>query len=113
MSAHTSIVRIRVDSETCVKASEVLAAIGLSVADAVRLLLHRVAADQAFPLTARVPNAKTRAAMAEADVIALLRRKHHVNAECLSANLENMGGAARSCCQHMRQRPGLSSRDRG
>ena len=39
------------------------------VSDAVRLLFHRIAADQAFPLELKVPNAETRAAMAEAEAI--------------------------------------------
>ena len=38
---------------------------GLSVSDAVRVLLTRVAADQIFPFEIRVPNSKTRAAIAE------------------------------------------------
>ena len=39
---------------------------GLSVSDAVRILLKRVASDQAFPLELKVPNAQTRVAMAQA-----------------------------------------------
>jgi DNA-damage-inducible protein J len=38
---------------------------GLSVSDAIRLLLIRVAAEKALPFEIKVPNAKTRAAMAE------------------------------------------------
>jgi DNA-damage-inducible protein J len=38
---------------------------GLSVSDAIRLLLVRVAAEQALPFDVKVPNAETRAAMAE------------------------------------------------
>ena len=38
---------------------------GLSVSDAIRLLLVRVAAEQALPFEIKVPNAETRAAMAE------------------------------------------------
>ena len=43
-----------------------LEAMGLSMSEAVRIFLRRVAADQAFPLELKVPNAETRAAMAEA-----------------------------------------------
>ncbi len=39
---------------------------GLSVSDAVRILLKRVVSDQAFPLELKVPNAQTCAAMEEA-----------------------------------------------
>ena len=40
-------------------------AMGLSMSDAVRILLKRVVNDQAFPLELKVPNAATRAAMRE------------------------------------------------
>ena len=38
---------------------------GLSVSDAIRLLMVRVAADKALPFPVKVPNAVTRKAMAE------------------------------------------------
>jgi len=47
------------------KAAEVLAAMGLSVSDAIRLLLVRVAQEEALAFESEVPNAETRAAMAE------------------------------------------------
>ena len=47
------------------KGRQVLADMGLSVSDAIRLLLVRVAIDKALPFEANVPNAETRAAMAE------------------------------------------------
>jgi len=64
MTANTFI-RARIDNDTKVKASEALQAMGLSVSDAMRILLRRIAADQAFPLELKVPNAKTRAAIEE------------------------------------------------
>ena len=88
MSAHTTMVHVRVDDEIKAKATEALAAMGLSVSDAVRLLLHRVVADQAFPLELKVPNAKTLAAMAEADSIVRSRRKRFATAAELFADLE-------------------------
>ena len=63
----SSMLHVRIDDETKARASEVLNAMGLSVSDAVRILLRRVVADQAFPLELKVPNAETRAAMEEAD----------------------------------------------
>ena len=69
MAAHTSMLHVRIDDETKAQATQTLAAMGLSVSDAVRLFLHRVVVDQAFPLELKVPNAKTRKAMAEADEI--------------------------------------------
>ena len=72
--AQTSMLHVRVDDDTKEKATEALNAMGLSVSDAVRLFLRRVVADQAFPLELKVPNAETRAAMAEADEIVRTRR---------------------------------------
>ena len=65
MNAQSSMLHVRVDNELKAQASEALAAMGLTTADAVRLLLHRIVADQAFPLELKVPNAQTRAAIAE------------------------------------------------
>ena len=60
-----SVVRARIDTATKDQATEALAAMGLSVSDAIRLLLVRVAADRAFPFKVKAPNAATRKAMAE------------------------------------------------
>ena len=79
---------VRVDDETKVKATAALAARGLSVSDAVRLLLRRVVVDKAFPLELKVPNADTRAAMAEADKIVRTRRGRFASADELFADLE-------------------------
>ncbi len=92
MSAHTTMVRVRVDDEIKAKATEALASMGLSVSDAVRLLLHRVVADQALPLALKVPNVKPRAAMAEADSIVRSRRRRFATAEELFADLEKNSG---------------------
>lgn len=64
MSTDT-VVRARIDSATKDQATEALAAMGLYVSDAIRLLLVRVAADKAFPFAVKVPNATTRKAMTE------------------------------------------------
>jgi DNA-damage-inducible protein J len=64
--AHSTMLHVRVDEETKMQASEALATMGLSLSDAVRILLKRVVNDQAFPLELKVPNAQTRAAMEEA-----------------------------------------------
>src|SRR3546814_9174633 len=65
MNAHSSMIHVRMDNDLKERATEALAAMGLSTADAVRLLFHRIATDQAFPLELKVPNAETRAAMEE------------------------------------------------
>lgn len=61
--AHSTMLHVRVDDEIKTQASEALAAMGLSVSDAVRILLKRVVNDQAFPLELKALNAQTRAAM--------------------------------------------------
>jgi DNA-damage-inducible protein J len=68
--ATTTMVHVRVDEKIKTEAQETLAAMGLSVSDAVRVLLTRIAAEKQFPFALKVPNAETRAAMAEADEIA-------------------------------------------
>ena len=60
------LVQARVNSDIKEEASAVLAAMGLSVSDAVRLLLTRVAREKALPFAPLVPNAETIAAMKEA-----------------------------------------------
>jgi DNA-damage-inducible protein J len=64
--AHSSMLHVRVDDDIKSQASEALASMGLSVSDAVRILLKRVVNDQAFPLELKVPNAQTRLAIEEA-----------------------------------------------
>jgi DNA-damage-inducible protein J len=61
--AAAEIVRARIDSDLKKEASAVLSGMGLSVSDAIRLLLVRVAAEKAMPFDLRVPNAETQAAM--------------------------------------------------
>jgi DNA-damage-inducible protein J len=61
----SSMVHIRVDGKVKAKAAKALASMGLTVSDAVRLLLTRVAAENALPFEVKVPNAETRVAMKE------------------------------------------------
>jgi DNA-damage-inducible protein J len=63
--ASDTVVRARIDGQVKERAAKVLADMGLSVSDAIRLLLVRVAAERALPFEIKVPNAETRAAMAE------------------------------------------------
>jgi DNA-damage-inducible protein J len=58
-------VRARIDRQVKEKAARVLADMGLSVSDAIRLLLVRVAAEKALPFEVKVPNAETHAAITE------------------------------------------------
>jgi DNA-damage-inducible protein J len=61
-----AIVQARIDQTIKEEAAIVLAAMGLTVSDAVRLLLTRVARDKALPFEPLTPNAETIAAMMEA-----------------------------------------------
>ena len=60
------LVQARIDKEIKEEAATVLAAMGLTVSDAVRLLLTRVAKERALPFAPLVPNAETIDAMKEA-----------------------------------------------
>lgn len=62
-----AVVRARIDSDTKARATETLQAMGLSVSDAIRLLLLRVANEKRLPFTVEAPNAATVKAMKELD----------------------------------------------
>jgi DNA-damage-inducible protein J len=62
----TEMVHVRIDKRVKTRAAKTLAAMGLSVSDAVRVLLTRVATEKALPFEIKVPNAATAAAMQEA-----------------------------------------------
>ena len=62
----SQLVQVRVDKEVKDAAAVVLAAMGLTLSDAVRLLLTRVAREKALPFAPLIPNATTIAAMNEA-----------------------------------------------
>jgi DNA-damage-inducible protein J len=64
--ATTTMVHVRLDEKVKARAEKTLAAMGLSISDAVRVLLTRVAAEKALPFEVRVPNATTRTAIEEA-----------------------------------------------
>ncbi len=64
MAADT-IVRARIDANTRERATAALEAMGLSVSDAIRLLMLRIADEQRLPFAIEVPNAATRRAMKE------------------------------------------------
>jgi len=81
---------IRIDDETKTQATEALAAMGLSMSDAVRIFLKRVVNDQAFPLELKVPNAETRAAMEEARAMMKARQARFESADTLLDELEKI-----------------------
>ena len=61
-----TVVRARIDAATKAEASAVLASIGLSLSDAIRLMLKRVVAEKALPFEPLIPNAETIDAIMEA-----------------------------------------------
>ena len=91
MARRSSMLHVRMDSELKRRATEALAAMGLTASEAVRLLFHRIAVEQAFPLELKVPNAETRAAMAEADEIVKAGRARFATVEEMLADLEETG----------------------
>jgi DNA-damage-inducible protein J len=86
--AATKMLHIRIDDDIKTQADETLAAMGLSMSEAVRLFLHRVVAEQALPFGVKVPNARTRAAMNEADEIVRSRRARFKTSDALIADIE-------------------------
>jgi DNA-damage-inducible protein J len=61
-----TVMRARIDGRTKQEAAAVLAAMGLTLSEAFRLLVKRIAAEKALPFERLVPNGKTIAAMREA-----------------------------------------------
>ena len=91
MPTSTAMVHVRVDEQVKAQATETLAAMGLSVSDAVRVFLMRVIADKQIPFTISVPNADTRVAIAEADEISRNRRGRFATGDALIDDLEKNG----------------------
>jgi len=88
----TTMVHVRLDEQMKEQAAETLAAMGLSISDAVRVFLTRVVAEQQLPFALKVPNSKTRRAMAEADAIVHARRARFATATELFDDLEKNSG---------------------
>ena len=65
MIAADTYVRARIDTSTKERAAEALEAMGLSISDAIRLLMLRVADERRLPFEIKAPNAVTRKAIAE------------------------------------------------
>jgi len=84
----SAMLHVRMDEDLKARGNAALAAMGLSAADAVRLLYHRIVADQAFPLELKVPNEETRAAMAEASDIVAKNKARFAAPDDMIASLE-------------------------
>jgi len=71
--SQTKMIHIRLDEHTKAQASAALESMGLSMSEAVRMYLTRIASEQRIPFDIKVPNAKTRAAMEEARSLSNMR----------------------------------------
>ncbi len=63
--SNDTVVRARINSDIKTKAMKALDAMGLTISDAIRLLLLRVAEEEELPFVVKVPNAATVRAMKE------------------------------------------------
>jgi DNA-damage-inducible protein J len=61
--AENTVVRARINGRVKEEAGAVLAAMGLTVSDAFRLLMVKIAAEKALPFEPLIPNAETIKAM--------------------------------------------------
>jgi DNA-damage-inducible protein J len=84
----SSMVHIRLDNQLKQQATETLAAMGLSISDAVRVLLVRVIAEKQLPFELKVPNTVSRQAMAEAEDIVHSQSARFKSADELFHELE-------------------------
>lgn len=58
-TTQNSVVRARIDGKTKVEAEAVLASIGLTVSDAFRMMMMRIAKEKALPFEPLIPNDET------------------------------------------------------
>ena len=72
------LVQARIDEKIKTKAAAVLADVGLTVSDVVRIVLTRIALEKTVPLELLTPNATTLDAMEEARDYTNLPRAHSV-----------------------------------
>lgn len=64
-TAADTYVRARIDAKTKKRAADALEAMGLSISDAIRLLMLRVADERRLPFAVKAPNAQTKKAISE------------------------------------------------
>ena len=84
MSAADTYVRARIDTVTKKRAAATLEAMGLSISDAIRLLMLRIADEHRLPFEVKAPNAVTRKAIKELEAG---KGKRFSNVDALMAEL--------------------------
>lgn len=82
-------VRARIDEQLKEEAEEVLDYFGLTISDAVRLTLTRIARDKAVPIELKMPNAETQAAIAEARAMMAARKARFAEGQSLIDALDD------------------------
>lgn len=84
IGAADAFVRARIDTATKQRAADALEEMGLSISDAIRLLMLRVADERRLPFEVKAPNATTRKAIAELEAG---KGKRFKNVDALMADL--------------------------
>lgn len=87
--SETTMLHVRMDENLKKEGIEALESIGLSASDAVRILFHRIVAEQAFPLELKVPNAETQRAMKQARRMMRAGKPRFNSVDEMFASLEN------------------------
>ena len=85
-------VRARIDQGLKDEATVVLAEMGLTVSDVVRMTLTRIAKDKALPFELKIPNNATRAAIEESRAMMKARSARFATAEALIDDLDQEAG---------------------
>lgn len=86
-------VHVKIDDRVKTDAAAVLKELGLTLSDAVRSMLGRIAEDGELPVWLKAPNDETRAAMHEADTIVKRRAARFDTAQDLLDALEEDAAA--------------------
>tara|TARA_R110002110_G_scaffold90443_2_gene235149 strand:- start:196 stop:456 length:261 start_codon:yes stop_codon:yes gene_type:complete len=63
MAGADAVVRARIDRATKLEATELFQKMGITVSDAIRMMLVQAVAEKALPFEVKVPNAETVAAL--------------------------------------------------
>ena len=88
MTPADTYVRARIDTATKERAADALEAMGLSISDAIRLLMLRIADERRLPFEIKAPNATTRKAIAELEA-GKGKRFHSVDALMADLNADD------------------------
>lgn len=90
--AATAFVRARIDETVKDEAAAVLAEMGLTVSDLMRMTLTRVAKDKALPFDLKVPNAETRSAIEESRQLIKADRASFADGKAMIDALDGKAG---------------------